>query len=301
MKDILRKKILIESVNVIGVIISALIFAIVLTVFISPAGLLSGGISGITLIIGRFLHKFFADIPETTIASAFYFVLNIPLLLLGWKKLSKKFTILSALHIISTTIFLNIIPSDIGSFLNIDFHVSKLDAALFAGALAGGSTALSFLCHGSGGGIDIISAYFSTVKHQSIGFTNTIINGFILILGGILFEDWGAMLYALVYAVINAMVLDMIYVRNKRMVLNIITTNGEEVSKYIMNTFHRGVTKLDAIGEYTHTHKDFLYVVATSYEAHEMCQNIREIDPNCFISMSVTHQVFGRFVRSTKM
>ena len=296
----LKNKTLESILSILGIILSALIFALSVNTFISPTGMLTGGVSGVSLILGRLLSLVNPEIKETAYASIIYFILNFPVLVLGWKKLNKRFTIFSLIHITFTSLFLNIIPNGLNDILNIDFTTHTLEASLFAGALCGFSTALSFLSHGSGGGIDIISAYFSSVKQKSIGSINMIINGGILILGGFFFGNWGAMLYSVVYTILNTTVLDMIYVRNKRTVLNIITTNGDAVAKYIMDEFKRGVTKLEGIGAYTGTRKDFLYVVTTSYEAREICEKITEFDPGCFISMTVTQHIYGRFVKTTQ-
>jgi uncharacterized membrane-anchored protein YitT (DUF2179 family) len=67
-----------------------------------------------------------------------------------------------------------------------------------------------------------------------------------------------------------------------------------------MNEFKRGVTKLEGIGAYTGSKKDFLYVVTTSYEAREICDKVTQYDPGCFISMTVTQHIYGRFVRTTQ-
>ena len=296
----IKNKVLETIISTLGIILSALIFAMSVNTFISPTEMLTGGLSGVSLVIGRLLSLVNPDIKETAYASIFYFVFNFPILFLGWKKLNKRFTILSLVHITFTSLFLNIFPDGLTNILGIDFAIHRLEASLFAGALCGFSTALSFLCHGSGGGIDIISAYFSSVKQKSIGSINMLINGCILFIGGILFKNWGAMLYSVVYTILNTTVLDMIYVRNKRTVLNIITTNGDAVSKYIMDEFKRGVTKLSGIGAYTGSKKDFLYVVTTSYEAREICEKVTLFDPGCFISMTVTQHIYGRFIRTTQ-
>lgn len=296
----LQNKKLETIISILGIILSAFIFAISVNTFISPTGMLTGGVSGISLIVGRLISGLIKENKETTFASIFYFIFNFPVLVLGWKKLNKRFTIFSLIHITCTSIFLNVFPDGIGNILEIDFTTHRLEASLFAGALGGFSTALSFLSHGSGGGIDIISAYFSTVRQKSIGSFNMLINGTILIVGGLLFKNWGAMLYSVVYTILNTMVLDMIYVRNKKTILNIITNNGDAVAQYIMDEFKRGVTKLNGIGAYTGAHKDFLYVVTTSYEAREICEKVLKYDPGCFISMTVTQHIYGRFVRTTQ-
>lgn len=299
-KKELIKKILHEAKYVLGIIASSLIFSLTVKVFVSPANLLNSGVSGVSLMIGRYLEPLI-NVDETIITSWFLILINIPILILGWTKLNRRFSILSLIHISCTSLFLNILPSDIAiNLLGIDFSHHLLDAGIFAGAIAGASTALALVSHGSSGGTDIISAYYSITKQKTIGSLNMYINAGILILGGILFHNWKAMLYSIVYTIVNSLVLDLFYVRNKKTILNIITAKGDEIAKYIMSEYHRGCTKLDCVGTYTGKHRDYLYVIVTSYEATAICHAIQQIDPTVFVSMSTAKRIYGRFVKSKK-
>lgn len=285
------------------IIISAIIFALAIKMFVSPKKLLSGGLSGVSLIFGRLVEKFGGP-KETQIAGIINFTLNAPLLILSWFKLNKRFTIFSATHVIVSSIVLALVPDNITAMVfgeNSIFVIAEegmLDAAIFAGALAGCSTAVAFTVGGSSAGADIISYYLSSRKQMTVGKINTIINGLIILISIVLFPEQGIShaMYTIIYILTNAMCIDAIYIRNRKTTLSIVTNKGEEVSKFIMSKFYRGVTILDGKGAYTGNHKDFLYVVTTSFEAMNICKEVQKFDPDCFITVSSLEKVFGRFI-----
>ena len=70
----LKNKTLESILSILGIILSALIFALSVNTFISPTGMLTGGVSGVSLIFGRLLSLVNSEIKETAYASIFYFI-----------------------------------------------------------------------------------------------------------------------------------------------------------------------------------------------------------------------------------
>ena len=291
-------------VSIILVVFAALAFALAVKIFVSPKKLLSGGVSGITLIIGRLISKYGGGANETLFAGIFNFIINAPLLVLSWFKLNKKFTILTTIHVVVYSLLMAVLPDNLNELIFGDdptFTLTSsgmLDAAIFAGAIAGSANAVAFIAGGSTAGVDIVSYYMSSKKQISVGRINAFVNGMIILLSIILFPEQGIShaLYTLIYIFVNAMCIDSIYIRNRKTALSIVTNKGEEVSKFIMSKFYRGVTILDGKGAYTGNHKDFLYVVTTSFEAMLISKEVQKFDPDCFISVSSLEKVFGRFI-----
>ncbi len=304
MKKILNKKAVSYTISILVNIISAIVITIGVKVFISPNKFLSTGFTGIALVVGRIYDNIFTPEKslETTIASVVFLIINIPVLILGWKKLSHKFTICSLVFVIVTTITMAFIPDDIGVRLHLSVangDISYLDAALFVGMLNGCANALAYIFDGSTGGIDIISMYYSVRKQISIGRVTTLMNGVTLILG--LFIDGSEMalskaFYTLVYIVINSIVIDLFYVRNKRTILFITTSKGDEVANEIMLHFVRGVTRMDVKGGYTGNHKDLIYCACSSFEVKDIIQKVVEIDEHAFVSVIAAEKIHGNFI-----
>lgn len=279
------------------VMLMAIIYALAITVFVSPSKLLAGGVSGMTLIIGRLFST--KTISETQIAGVLTFCINIPLLILAWRKLNLKFAILSSVHVITASTLIALLPSDIISRIfgkGVSFQ--QFESAFFAGAIVGASTGIAFSLGASSGGIDIVAYYLSSKKQLTVGKLSSVINASIIILSIILFPEDGinTAMYTLIYIFSGSIVLDAVFNKNKKNMIHIVTNKGDEVAKYIMTHFYRGVTRIDAKGAYTGNKKDFLYVIATSFESHEIISQIKTFDPDCFITLVPVFKVYGRFI-----
>ena len=292
----------------IGVIIfSAFVYSIGVVLFVSEAKLLASGVSGMSLIIGRLIEESeLVNYTEAQISGIFYFVLNLPIMVLSFRKFNIKFSILSILHMVFTSLFTSIL--DVNVLMDI-VGISKgwqldyrLESALFSGVMCGFATAICYLVGGSSAGVDLLAAYLSSKKQMSVGKINAIVNACIIALSIILWSDEILnALFTLAFIFINASVIDMIFVANRKVVVTIITEKGDEISDLINSNFTRGVTRIKAIGNYTKREKDFLYIACTSNEALEIADLAKQIDEHSFTSVSNAKRISGYFLnKSTK-
>lgn len=292
----------------IGVIIfSAFVYSIGVVLFVSEAKLLASGVSGMSLIIGRLIEESeLVNYTEAQISGIFYFVLNLPIMVLSFRKFNIKFSILSILHMVFTSLFTSIL--DVNVLMDI-VGISKgwqldyrLESALFSGVMCGFATAICYLVGGSSAGIDLLAAYLSSKKQMSVGKINAIVNACIITLSIFLWNDEILnALFTLAFIFINASVIDMIFVANRKVVVTIITEKGDEISDLINSNFTRGVTRIKAIGNYTKREKDFLYIACTSNEALEIADLAKQIDEHSFTSVSNAQRISGYFLnKSTK-
>lgn len=301
-----------EKINWIGciliTILSAFVYSIGVVLFISRAKLLSSGVAGISLIIGRLIEMTnIGNLTETQISGVLYFILNLPIIYLCFKKFSVKFSVLTIIHMVFTSLFTSLINIDgINNMLGIEptwAINNQLECALFAGIFCGFSTAVSYLVGGSSAGIDVLAAYLSDKKQISVGKINALVNGGIIFLSIILWHKDGEILnalFTLVYIFINAIVIDFIFVTNKKVIITIITEKGDEIAEIINVKFTRGVTRIKAIGNYSKREKDFLYTACTSVEALEISKLASEIDEHSFTSISTTQKITGYFLNKKK-
>lgn len=292
----------------IGVIIfSAFVYSIGVVLFVSEAKLLASGVSGMSLIIGRLIEESgLVNYTEAQISGIFYFVLNLPIMVLSFRKFNIKFSILSILHMVFTSLFTSIL--DVNVLMDI-VGISKgwqidyrLESALFSGVMCGFATAICYLVGGSSAGVDLLAAYLSSKKQLSVGKINAIVNACIITLSIFLWSDEVLnALFTLAFIFINASVIDMIFVANRKVVVTIITEKGDEISDLINSNFTRGVTRIKAIGNYTKREKDFLYIACTSNEALEIADLAKQIDEHSFTSVSNAQRISGYFLnKSTK-
>ena len=130
------------------IIIGAFLFCLGVNLFISPLGLYNGGVVGISQIIRTIIVDYFPSVKNFEIAGIINFIINIPLLLIAYKSISKKFFIRTVVSVISQTIFFTVIT--IPSTAIID---DPLAACLIGGIITGAGIGITLKAGGSGGGI----------------------------------------------------------------------------------------------------------------------------------------------------
>ncbi|SHE47743.1 YitT family protein [Clostridium fallax] len=268
--------------DILIIILGCFIASLGVNLFLCHAKLLSGGATGVALII-QYLTGFKAGFTV--------FILNLPLFVLSYFKLDKKFTVYSAIGMVALSIAL-LITEPLSSFVQID---DILLHCIYGGALCGIGYGLVFSRNGSTGGTDIITMVirkkFSNFNIGSVGFALNLI----IILIGIIFFGVSKGLYTLISMFIQGYVLDIVIkgVSSKNL-LFIITDKEDEVIDYIIKDLHRGVTSLRAEGEYTHDSKKMLYCIVTAREMIELKSTIHYIDPKAFITIMDTSEVKGK-------
>lgn len=268
--------------DVIIIFIGCLISSLGVNLFLTHAQLLSGGATGIALIL-EYLTDFQSGYS--------LFIINLPLFLLSYKKLSKDFTLYSAIGMVSLSLSL-ILTKPFASYINVN---DILLYCIYGGVLCGIGYGLVFLRNGSTGGADIITMLirkkYSNFNIGAVGFS---INLLIVIIGALIFGIPRA-LYTLISIFIQSLVLEQVLrgFSSKKLML-ILTDKEEEVIKYIINDMNRGVTTLPARGEFTDEDKRMLYCLVTSRQMISLKNKILSCDPKAFISILDVSEVKGR-------
>ncbi|MGG1617083.1 YitT family protein [Paenibacillus sp. NRS-1782] len=266
--------------NCFVVILGAAAIASGFNLFLVPHHLLSGGVAGLSMLIGYF-SKF--DI------SVMYFVLNIPMLIAGWFILGKRFISMSILSVIATTWILAWIPVQ-------PLVKDPLLASVFGGVLIGVGAGISFRVGGSTGGFDIIGSIVTRYRDFPVGTVLVGLNGLVILAAGYLNQDWNIALVSMLSIFVTGKVLDQIYVSHTKITVYIITGHTEKLLSRMLTT-PRGVSKIKIEGAFSHTEKDMLMTVTTRYELAELKRIIKQVDPSAFVNIVETVGVMGSFRR----
>lgn len=281
--------------------------------------LLSGGISGISQLVIMIVSMFPVEIApqiQDTVFSILYFVLNIPIFILAWKGIGKRFTIFTILNVFLCSLLSNLLGiwdqgwiNDIASFVN--RNGGLLSRAIFAGVCTGLSSGLSFKVDGSSGGIDVISYYIALKKGVLVGKYTVLINAVTLTIytilgtiqlvsGMITVPDGNSMefvtmaLYSILYLMVTSGVVDAINLRNKKVKIEVVT-NSPDLAKIIISALPHGATVFHGQGAFTGKEKTIIEIVVSSYEVKNAVKIIREADPSAFIEITELKQIYGRF------
>lgn len=271
------------------IIIGALLFCLGVNLFISPLGLYNGGVVGIAQIIRTIIVEYFPSVKNFEIAGIINFIINIPLLLIAYKSISKKFFIRTVVSVVAQTIFFTVIT--IPSTAIID---DPLAACLIGGIITGAGIGITLKEGGSGGGIDILGVYFTQkYKNFSVGKLGIIINAIIYGICAILFELPIA-IYSVIYTTFFSLIVDKIHFQNINTTA-MIFTKVKNIENGIIKEMGRGVTCWNGQGAYTGEESKILVTVISKYEINQLKRIVLEKDPKAFIIFNEGLNVIGNF------
>lgn len=296
-------------VCVVMVTISTVIYCMGVMWFLQPASLYSGGVTGIAQLISNSCSRFFNLKIDLGLI---VFLINIPILIFGWKKVSKRFVICSVISIILQTVLMNeiipVVDFGINTGLNPITGVmfpgsgSEMDLLLLSfvgGFISGVGSALALRYGTSTGGVDILAQAVSFKKNISIGFISLVVNVIIAILGAFLFGNPAVAFYTIIRIIVQSVITDKVHTAYNFLKVEIVTTKTQEVSQLLLSDIGRGITIINAIGAYTHTEKSVLEIIISSYEMHRVIDDAKRVDPSVFITVSPVRRVIGNFKRKT--
>jgi uncharacterized membrane-anchored protein YitT (DUF2179 family) len=265
--------------NLLLIFAGSVICAIAIKGILVPKQFLAGGVTGLALLI----HYVFASLP----IGFLYFLLNIPLFVIGWMFVGKRFFwySLAGMIIFSAVIFwpYPVFPVE-DMILN----------ALAAGIITGIGSGMILRSLGSAGGLDILSVIL--FKRFSIRPGTTVMTFHAIMLLLALFRlPLERVLYTLIYFFINAYVVNLVVIGlSQRKAIMIISPQWKEISQQIMEKLQRGVTIVQGSGGYSGQQLHILYSVITLTELSRFKEMIRKIDPGAFVVVSETLEVMGK-------
>lgn len=267
-----------EMLRFLGVIIGSFIIAIAFNLFLIPHKILSSGIGGIAIILG---------IVTPVNTGIINFVLNLPILILGYIGLGKKVIFNTVVSVIVLSVALYYVPVKIVA-------TDPLLSSVFGGVIAGAGIGLVFNCHGSTGGFDIIGMLLSRKRDIKLGGFLIALNTVVVVIAGFFFT-WDVALTSLLSIYVTGKVIDAVHTKHRKVTLMIVTNQAEEMKKKLLSTVVRGITLLDGEGAYSNEKKRVLMTVVSREELASMKLTISEIDPHAFVNITETVEVLGLF------
>ena len=255
--------------------------AIAINGILVPRQFLSGGFTGLALII----HYLSPSLP----LGGIYFVLNIPNFAVGWKFAGLRFFLYSVagMFIFSSAIQVVHVPLPV---------YDQLLSALLAGIIVGVGSGIILKSLGSAGGTDILSVIFLKIFSIRLGTTILAFNGIILVASALLFSLERA-LYTLIYLYITSSMVNLVVTGlSQRKAVYIISPKWREISRRIMEEIQRGVTIIRGQGGFSGQEQQILYTVITFRELARLKQMVKNEDPDAFLVVSETLEVMGHRV-----
>lgn len=282
------------------VILGSVILGLGTGIFLTPYNIISGGVSGIAIIINHFT-SLSIDTMITALTWGFF--------LLGWVLLGNEF---AAKTIVSAIVYP--LASMLGSFLqentmlnlqtivNVDGvdlpTVNYLISALVGGVFVGSGCALTYLGGGSTGGVDVITLSVQKYTGIKASVPYLLIDTTIILLGLIFVNDFDVTLMGIMSSFVASFMVNKLFDTEKNVVVNIISQKYEELNQFILKKLNRGSTLVRGEGGYSQKDITILQVVCDIKEYYILEDIIAKVDPNAFVFSNKASYVRGEGFKS---
>jgi uncharacterized membrane-anchored protein YitT (DUF2179 family) len=272
------------------ILLGALLQALALRLFLIPALLTSGGVSGLAQII----NFYFPRLPVGTLT----FLGNLPLFILGWRYLGgKRFALRTAASLVGFSLFTDLLVF----FLPENGITSDLVLnAIYGAVIMGIGLGLVYQGRGTSGGSDIIARMLNRYLSVPVSQSYLLVDGLIVAASGLAF-GWDRALYGLVVIYASGLAAEGISEGSAAFRSAMIVTRfPQEISARITEELVRGATILPGTGAYTGESRPVVYCVLSRSEVHPLKAIVHEIDPEAFMVIGQAHEVLGEGFKPLK-
>ena len=281
-------KALAESVvwNLLWLTLGSVLMAICIQSVAAPHGFLSGGVMGVALLVGYW--------SDTLTPLVWYSVLCVPVYVLGWFCVGKRFLLYTAYGTLCTTLC---------SFL-ITFTIpieSEVYATVVGGVLHGAACGIMLRTMGSSGGTDVVAVLLKERWNVPIGQFNFMFNC-LLFLTAASRMHLDLIVASMLMMFISANTLEYVLgLFNRRKLVMIISDHGEEISEAILVTERFGATLVRGKGAYSGSDREILLTVTNNVALKRLENLVLSIDPRALFIVENTFYVSGgQFTRSSR-
>lgn len=258
------------------------IYSFAIMHFNVPNKLAEGGGTGVALL---FYYAIGIPVSIGTI------LVNIPLLIIGYKMLDKKTMLYTVYGIFMITFWIGIFEK---YHIAIDIGGDRLLASVFGGILAGIGLGIVFLAGGTTGGVDIVAKIIQLYTGSSIGRIIQVLDGVIIALTFVVVKSFPAILYTLIYIFICTKMIDYVVeggVPGKGVM--IVSSEIELITKRIQEDMNRGLTYIKGQGSYSKKDLNIGYCVVSRNEIGKVKSIVYNTDPRAFVTITEVHDIIG--------
>lgn len=263
-------------------IVGGIIYSVAVLLFLSANEISPGGLTGIATVL-----NYLFMLPIGTMM----FLLNIPILIIGFIKLGGIFILKTTVSTVIISIILDIVEAFLPAVT-----IDPILAAVFGGLLMGFGISIFMLRGATTGGVDIIAKLINLrFPHLTVGRLMLLFDAVVVALSTLAYKNIESALYSVIALYASSRVIDiMLYGADKGKIIYIITERSETLSREIMSLVKRGITVIDVTGAYTGRKLNMLMCTVRRNEVSAVCRFVRENDRNAFIVIAEAGEILGQ-------
>ena len=272
-----------SPLNFLMLFLAGVINAIGVTIFIVPVQLYDSGISGTSILLSQLT-------PDTFSLSFFLILLNIPLLLLGFKRQGAVFSVYAiftvGVYSAAAWLITDVLPVDV----SIASPLAGTDlflCALFGGIVSGVGSGLAIRYGGALDGIEVAAVISAQAPGVSVGTLALVYNVLLYIICGVIMGSWILPLYSIVTYAAGSKTVDFIVDGlDSSKAAMIVTSRQQELAAAVSEQFGTGITVMDARGFYSDAPKSVLYVVVNRFQMVKLKALVKTVDPDAYMTIT---------------
>lgn len=271
-----------NTVKILKIIIGATIYAIGIQWFFRPVAMVSGGVTGISMII-----NLITKLP----VGVGIIILNVPIFFIALRRYGFRFMLSSILGMVVSSVAIDLL-----SLVPLEITTDPFLAAIYGGIITGLGCGIVYSADATSGGIDVIAKIFRE-KYPYVNFGTFILSldAVVVVAYALIFKKYDNAMYTVVAVFLAAKVIDMVlYGTSQSKLCHIISEHSDEIKTAIVGKLHRGVTMLKGVGAYSGQDKQILLCVVKRQQIVEIRKIIKGIDQSAFVIVTDTRDVFGK-------
>lgn len=258
--------------------------------FKAPNNFATGGISGLSIILTKFITPEVPWLGQPEISA----IINILLLIVGFIFLGRGCSL--------KTVYCTLVYSGEMELMKLIYPVTTSITGdifiefVFMLLMTGAGSAIIFNCKASSGGTDIIALIIKKYTNlKDVGIALLVTDFAIAFSSFFVFKDFRTGLYSILGLISKSFLVDGVIesiVKSKYVM--IITPHPETVAPFILEGLHRSYTSYKAQGGYSGEERTVLFTVCKKFEAFRLKTKIHEVDPEAFVILCNTSEIMGR-------
>ena len=296
-KCITRDEVISIIKNFALVFFGTVILAFGCAVFVVPFDLVTGGVTGLSIVIDEILSGL---VPIDVLIGVLTWALFILGIVFLGRDFALKTLVSSIVYPVAISLFLHLVSPDVlGGFLYLQGsshgELALIISSIFGGVCIGTGCAITFLGGGSTGGLDILAfiicKYLKRLKSSVVIFA---FDALTILLGMFVIGDLIITLLGIISAFVAAIVVDKVFIgRTQAFTAEIISDKYDEITAAIRDRVRRTSTVIDVVGAYSGENKKMIMVTFTMRQYAELISAVNRIDKKAFVTISRAHEING--------
>lgn len=268
--------------NLFMLTLGSIIFAAGVACFLDPNSIAPGGISGVAIIITKFIDV----IPTGTLIA----LINVPILIVGTYKFGFKFLASTMYAVLVSSVAVDVLGALVGPLTN-DLLLASVGGAVLVGTGVG----IVFRTGATTGGTDVIVKLLRLKwRHLPTGIIFGVVDGCVCLISGIVFRNLEVMIYAGIALMLQSMIVNkVLYGGDGARMIYIISSHSHEIAQRLLKEVDVGATFFHGNGAYSGKDFEILMVVMRAKLLPQARDVVKQVDDSAFMIVTNATAVFG--------